>query len=76
MKTHAGFKFAKQIVMLMFFILLPGSNAQCDMSGSKLVMDSLGHDFKEVTEEASVSHVFKAKNMGDKALEINKVETT
>lgn len=60
----------------MLLILLPGSNAQGNISGSKLVMDSLGHDFKEVGDEASVSHVFKVKNMGDKALEINKVETT
>ena len=76
MKTKTGFKIAKQMLFLIILVVLSGSNAQSKISGSKLVMDSLTHDFKEVSEEASVSHVFQVKNMGDKELKIDKVKTT
>jgi len=76
METKTGLKMVKQMLFLVILVVLSGSNAQSKISGSKLVMDSLTHDFKEVSEETSVSHVFQVKNMGDKNLEINKVETT
>lgn len=76
MNTKTGFKMVRQMLFLIVLVILCGSNVQGKLSGSKLVMDSLDHDFKEVSEAASVSHVFQVKNTGDKTLEINKVETT
>lgn len=67
---------AKQVLFLIILVVLSGSNAQCKISGSKLVMDSLTHNFKKISEGSSVSHVFQVKNMGDTVLEINKVKTT
>ncbi|MBE9572754.1 MAG: DUF1573 domain-containing protein [Proteobacteria bacterium] len=61
------------LVLCSIFCALP-VEAQ-EIKGPLLVMEERSFDFKEVREGEILEHAFRIRNIGDRILEIKKVQT-